>query len=215
MKVFQIKHLLLISFFIFLGSCNIPKHLAPLNNGKETLFSVINFSPVFKGDFNSFLFKTSLTYGTKFEFGGMLMLKQISLDNYRVIFMTKFGMTMFDFEFGSKGFIVHKAFEQLNKKIFLKILKQDIGMLLSQSIEDDKVLVYEKNDGQNNKKVLKFKMNKKTHYFVQEKRNRISEIHRGRAVSLKLSGYFGNIPSFIDIQHHKVPLRMKLTLMKH
>ena len=215
MKIFQTKLLLLISLFIFLGSCGIPKHLNPLNKGEKSFLSEENFKPVFKGDFKSFLFKTNLTYGRKLEFGGMLMLKQVSSNNYRVIFMTKFGMTMFDFEFGDRGFVVHKAFEQLNKKIFLKILKQDIGMLLSRDVLGSQAIIFKKGKFPKNKKVLKIKMNKKTHYFVQGNRNRLNEIHRGQAVSIKLSGYITNIPRSIDIQHHNIPLRMKLTLLKH
>jgi hypothetical protein len=215
MKKFQTKLLLLISLFISLGSCGVPKHLNPLNKGKKSILSEENFKPVFKGDFKSFLFKTTLTYGSKLEFGGLLMLKQVSTDNYRVVFMTKFGMTMFDFEFGDRGFVVHKAFEQLNKKIFLKILKQDIGMLLSRDVLGSQGLVFEKGTDPKNKKVVKIKMNKKTHYFVQGKSNRINEIHRGQAVSIKLSGYIANTPRSIDIQHHSIPLRMKLTLLKH
>ena len=215
MKIFQTKLLLLISLFVFLGSCGAPKHLTPLNKGKKSILSEENFKPVFEGSFNSFLFKTSLTYGSKLEFGGMLMLKQVAADNYRVILMTKFGMTMFDFEFGNKGFVVHKAFEQLNKKIFLKILKQDIGMLLSRDVLGSQAIVFEKGRFPKNKKVLKFKMNKKTHYFVQGNHNRLNEIHRGQAVSIKLSEYTASIPQCIDIQHHNIPLRMKLTLLKH
>ncbi len=215
MKIFQTKLLLLTSLIIFFGSCGVPKHLNPLKKGEKSILSEGNFRPVFKGDFKSFLFKTTLTYGSKLEFGGMLMLKQVSADNYRVIFMTKFGMTMFDFEFGNRGFVVHKAFEQLNKKIFLKILKQDIGMLLSRDILGNQALVFEKGKFPKNKKVLKIKMNKKTHYFVQENLKRLNEIHRGQAVSIKLSGYIANVPRSIDIQHHNIPLRMKLTLLKH
>ncbi|MDC0231032.1 hypothetical protein OAK19_03630 [Aureispira] len=215
MKIFQTKPLLLISIFVFLASCSAPRHLSPLTKGEKHILSKKNFNPIFKGDFNSFLFKTTLNYGNKLEIGGMLMLKQVSADNYRVIFMTKFGMTMFDFEFGNKGFVVHKAFEQLNKKIFLKILKQDIGMLLSRDVLNKQAVIFSKTMSPTNKKVLKIKMNKKTHYFVQGKSNRLNEIHRGKAVSIKLSRYIANIPRSIDIQHHNIPLKMKLTLLKH
>jgi len=72
--------------------------------------------------------------GDKFQQGGLLALKQLSEGNYRTIFMTKFGMTLFDFEFGDNGFIVHKVMEQMNRKVFLKIIERDMEMLLSRGI---------------------------------------------------------------------------------
>ena len=215
MQVFLTKRLVLISWLVFLGSCTVPKHLSPLTKGEKTSLSEENFKPIFKGDFKSFLFKTTMAYSDKFELGGMLMLKQVSAGNYRAVFMTKFGMTIFDFEFGDRGFVVHKAFEQMNKKIFLKIIEQDFGMLLSRGILGNRATVFEQGTLDKKKRVFKTKMNKKIHYFVQEKAHELTEIHRGQAVSINLSKYVANIPHSINIQHHKIPLSMKLMLLKH
>ena len=205
----------LISLSLFLGACAVPKHLNPLQKGQKTTLSEENFKPIFKGDFKSFLFKTNMSYSDKFELGGMLMLKQVSKGNYRTIFMTKFGMTLFDFEFGENGFVVHKALEQMDKKIFLKIIEQDIEMLLTRGLLGNSATIFEKSQLPEEKKVVKTKMNKKTHYFVQEKEQQLTEIHRGKAVSIELSKYIANIPRSIDIEHHDIPLTMKLTLLKH
>lgn len=209
------KLLLSISWFILFASCNTPKYLLPLSNGEKTSLSRGNFKPIFKGNFKSFLFKTTMTYGDKFEQGGLLALKQVSEGNYRTIFMTKFGMTLFDFEFGEKGFIVHKVLEQMDKKMFLKIIEQDIEMLLTRAIWGSKATIFEKGKLLHKKRIVKTKWNKKNYFFVQERHNRITGIHQNRAVSIKLSKYIANIPRSIDIQHHNIPLCMKLTLLKH
>lgn len=209
------KLLLLTSSFLLLIACNTPKQLLPLSNGKRVALSKENFKPIFKGNFKSFLFKTKMTYGDKFEQGGLLALKQVSEGNYRTIFMTKFGMTLFDFEFGENGFIVHKVLEQMDKKMFLKIIEQDIEMLLTRDIWGSKATIFQKGKYLNKKRIIKTTRNKKTHFFVQERHNRITNIHQNRAVSIHLSKYIANIPRSIDIEHHNIPLRMKLTLLKH
>jgi hypothetical protein len=180
-----------------------------------TILSKEKFKPIFKDKFKSFLFKTTLSYGDKFEQGGLLALKQLSEGNYRTIFMTKFGMTLFDFEFGDNGFIVHKIFEQLDRKILLKIIEQDMEMLLSRGVLDNTATQFEKGQSPDKKIIFKTKLNKKTHFFVQEEKHKITEIHQNRAVTILVSKYIANIPHSIDIQHHKIPLTMKLTLLKH
>lgn len=215
MQASLIKRLVLISCCVFFASCTTPKHLLPLSNGSTTTLSKDNFKPIFKGNFKSFLFKTTLSYGDKFTQGGLLALKQLSEGNYRTIFMTKFGMTLFDFEFGENGFVVHKALEQMKIKVFLKIIEQDIEMLLARGILGNKATRFEKGKLLKKRVVFKTKLNKKNHFFVQERHRKITEIHQNRAVSILLSKYIANIPRSIDIQHHNIPLNMKLTLLKH
>ena len=209
------KLLILISVCFFFASCTTPKHLLPLSKGNATTLSEDNFKPIFKDNFKSFLFKTTLTYGDKLELGGLLALKQLSEGNYRTIFLTKFGMTLFDFEFGDNGFIVHKVLEQMDRKIFLKIIEQDMEMLLSRGILGNKATAFKKGEATKEKVVFKTKWNKKTHFFVQEDQHKITEIHQNRAVSILFSKYIAKIPRSIDIQHHNIPLSMKLILLKH
>lgn len=209
------KLLISISVCFFFASCSAPKHLLPLSKGNAITLSKDNFKPIFKDNFKSFIFKTTLSYGDKLEQGGLLALKQLSEGNYRTIFMTKFGMTLFDFEFGDNGFIVHKVLEQMDRKIFLIIIEQDMEMLLSRGVLGNKALQFEKDQSPNKKMVFKTKLNKKTHFFVQEQKDKITEIHKNRAVSILLSNYIAKIPRSIHIQHHNIPLTMKLTLLKH
>ena len=120
--------------------------------------------------------------------------------NYRTIFMTKFGMTLFDFEFGENGFVVHKVLEQMDRKVFLKIIEQDMEMLLSRGILGNKAIEFEKSTSPKRKVVFKAKLNKKTHFFVQEKHHKITEIHQNRAVSILLSKYIAKTTVFVKIK---------------
>lgn len=215
MQISLSKLLAFISWCLFFTSCTTPKHLLPLSKGSQTVLSCDNFKPIFKDNFKSFLFKTTLSYGDKFQQGGLLALKQLSEGNYRTIFMTKFGMTLFDFEFGENGFIVHKTMEQMKLKIFLKIIEQDMEMLLTRGILGSQATQFEKGKFPKKQTIFKTTFNQKKHFFVQERKHKITEIHQNRAVSIFLSKYIANIPRSIHIQHHKMPLNMKLTLLKH
>lgn len=203
-------------FFLFvislITSCTIPNHLSPLGKGSSTTLSESNYKPIFQGDFKSFLFKTTMSYGDKFELGGMLMLKQLSEGNYRTIFLTKFGMTLFDFEFGNQGFIVHKSLEQLDKKIFLKIIEQDIEMLLARGLLGNNAVIF---DTKPEQPIIKTKINNKTHLLVQDKNLHLTAIHRANKVHIDLSNHLDNIPQEIHITHQNIPLKMSLFLMKH
>lgn len=206
-----IKFLFLISSLVVGMGCQAPQQLQPLSKGQHQQLTKDNFKPIFKDNFKSFLFKTTLTYGKKFELGGLLMLKQLSADNYRTILMTKFGMTLFDFEFGKNGFVVHKVLKEMDRPSFLKIIKEDLEMLLMQNLLGQKATFFVRDKTE----VIKTKLNKKTHFFVQEKIGKITQIHQQKNVSIQLSKYIARIPRSIKIEHHNMPLSMKLTLLKH
>ncbi|BDS15642.1 hypothetical protein [Aureispira anguillae] len=215
MQVSLTKFLLLISWVLFLVGCGAPKQLQPLSKGQVVTLSKDNFKPIFKDNFKSFLFKTTMAYGDKFEQGGMLMLKQLSEGNYRTVFMTKFGMTLFDFEFGKNGFVVHKVLKEMNKKVFLKIIEEDIEMLLARDLLGQKATFFEQDNPLKKQRIIKTTLNQKTHFLVQNQHQQLTEIHKKRAVSISLSNYVTGIPRAINIQHHNIPLSMKLLLLKH
>ncbi|MFT5648091.1 MAG: hypothetical protein ACI976_002787 [Aureispira sp.] len=215
MQISLTRFLILISGCFFFASCTTPKYLLPLPEGNVITLSKDNFKPIFKDNFKSFLFKSTLTYGDKFQQGGLLAIKQLSEGNYRTILMTSFGMTLFDFEFGNNGFVVHKVLEQMDRKLLLKIIEQDIEMLLSRDILGNKAIEFKRGQYPKEKIVLKTKLNGKAHFFIQEGQQKTTVIHQKRAVTVRLSEYLANIPRSIDIQHHNIPLSIKLTLLKH
>ena len=101
-----------------------PRKLGQLKPTEE-LSPISNPSSLFEKDFGSFLFKAHLQYGKKPKIGGLMVVKQTEPEVYRVIFMAEMGLSLFDFEFGKNGFIVHKKFELLDRKILLKIMMKN------------------------------------------------------------------------------------------
>lgn len=208
------QFLSLISVCFFALSCQTPKALAPLEKGQQITVSKKDFKPVFKDKATSFLFKTTLTFGKNIQQGGLLALKKSSDQHYRAIFMTKFGLTLFDFEFGAQGFVVHKALEQVNKPILLQVIRQDLELLLARDMVGQAAQVFEKGHLINKKRILKIRQKGKPLFYVQGLHRRLTAIYRARAVSIQLSKYILGVPRSIDIQHHKVPLRLQLSFLK-
>ena len=77
---------------------------------------------------------TSVLYNTKVDvvgkhLSGLLLFKQMPDSSTRVVFSSEMGVNFFDFEYSSNGFKVHSCMEQLNRKIVIRQLKKDIGLL--------------------------------------------------------------------------------------
>lgn len=197
-----------------LFACQTPQALQPLKGGQRLTISKKDFKPVLKDKATSFLFKTTLNFGKKVQQGGLLAIKKSSDQHYRAIFMTKFGLTLFDFEFGAQGFVVHKALEQVNKPILLQVIRQDLELLLARHIIGQPAQVFEQGRLLNKKRILKWKQGGKSLFYVQGLHRRLTTIYRARAVRITLSKYILGVPRSIDIQHHKVPLRLQLTFLK-
>lgn len=203
-----------ISWCFFVIACQTPKVLKPLKNPQHLTISKKDFKPVFKDKATSFLFKTTLNFGKNIQQGGLLALKKNSDQHYRAIFMTKFGLTLFDFEFGTQGFVVHKALEQVNKPILLQVIRQDLELLLARNIIGQAAHVFEKGRLIHKKRILKFRKKGKPLFYVQGLHRRLTAIYKAKAVSIQLSKYVLGVPRSIHIQHHNVPLKLQLNFLK-
>lgn len=73
----------------------------------------------------------------KYHFGGILIIKKIKEDHYRVVFTTEFGNKLFDFELINDDFEVNYILDEINKNFILKMLELDFQTLLSQNNKAD------------------------------------------------------------------------------
>lgn len=222
MQKFLIIFSLLISIFL-LQNCSIPKAIKPLKTGVQKEITTDDFIPTFHNNnlksklkkllfqkrAKSLLFKSNLSYGDKFDLGGLLAIKEVSEGNYRTIFMTIGGATLLDFEFGKKGFIVHKTLKVFNKKIFLKILEQDLAMLLAKDVLSNQGTIYGKEQGD----ILVSKSYQKTYFQIHKKIKKPTKIYKAKRVTISIE-YRSKNPKNILIEHHKIPLKIKLRLIR-
>ncbi|MFO7940826.1 MAG: hypothetical protein R6U66_13850, partial [Bacteroidales bacterium] len=66
----------------------------------------------------------------KHHFNGLLVIKQTTLNNYRIVFTPKVGPKLFDMSIDPKDRTVHYCMEAIDRKLLLKALENDFRLLL-------------------------------------------------------------------------------------
>lgn len=206
----RIHYFLLLSISLFLLACS-PKQLGQLRPTIE-LSPVSGLYSLFEKDFGSFLFKAHLQYGKKPKIGGLMIVKQTEPEVYRVIFMAEMGLSLFDFEFGKNGFIVHKKFELLDRKILLKIIENDIGLLLMTDEFKRPFRAWKSSLDSLNQVFTTHHEGSKHYYAYQD--TSLRQIHQGGRVWIDINQYQNGFPQEITIQHKKLPLKIDLRLIR-
>jgi hypothetical protein len=177
-----------------------------------------DFKSVFDDHFHSFLFKTNLSIYHK-DFSGLLVTKQMQPGDYRVIFTTELGMKLFDFEFKDTAFILHYCVPQFNRPALLKIIQQDMQLLLVPYPPSASLSRYK--DSQNKYDICKVTQGAvySNYYFREKSSKHLVKIeHAKRNVkktTFVLDQYSEeDVPGHLLIQHHDIHLKITLTLLK-
>jgi hypothetical protein len=171
---------------------------------------------IFGDHFNSFLFKTNMTvYGH--DFSGLLVTKQMEPQDYRVIFTTELGMKLFDFEFKDTAFTLHYCVPQFNKPKLLKVIQQDIQILLMNDMHKKTFNSFE--DPKTQSAVFKADEGKfSNYYFLNESTKYLTKIehakNRRKKIIFTLNKFENNFPTNVMIQHCDIKLKIELNLLK-
>lgn len=210
------RNLLLSNFIILLLSGCTFGHYGRLVQTKNVSSKLPSLKPIFGDNFNSFLFKTNISVYGK-DFSGLMVTKQMSPKDYRVIFTTELGMKLFDFEFQDTLFTLHYCVPQFNKPKLLKVIQKDIEILLMNNITSKETIDYSDKTGKCN--VQKINNDKNSDYYFTE----ISSKHlvkiehskkRIKKSSYILSNYQNDFPSNILIKHYDLKIKIELNLLK-
>jgi hypothetical protein len=171
---------------------------------------------IFGDNFNSFLFKTNITVFKK-KFSGLLVTKQLSTKDYRVIFTTELGMKMFDFEFKDSAFTLHYCVPQFNNPKLLKVIQNDIETLLMSNLLNKKVTNYEDKKGVYTIQKIKFQKSE-NYYFTEKATGQLTKIEHAKKsikkTTFTLSNYQNDFPGNILIKHHDINMKIELNLLK-
>ncbi len=210
------KNLLLSSFIALLLTGCTYGHYGRLEQVKNSTFKATPLKPLFGDNFNSFLFKTNISVYNK-DFSGLLVTKQLSPQDYRVIFTTELGMKLFDFEFKDTAFTLHYCVPQFNKPKLLKVIQHDIETLLMSNLTTKKEVEYADKKGLYN--VQKVELDKgQNYYFTEKSSQHLVKIEhakkRIKKTTFTLSNYQTNFPGNILIKHHDIKLKIELNLLK-
>jgi len=172
--------------------------------------------PIFGENFNSFLFKTNITvYGKNYS--GLLVTKQLQPNDYRVIFTTELGMKLFDFEFKDTSFTLHYCVPQFNRARLLKIIQNDIELLLMNNLSNKNNVDFF--DKKNKFRIHRTDYNSRNNYYFTElSSNHIIKIEHAKKRAIKttftLDNYVDDFPNAIFIKHHDIKLKIELNLLK-
>lgn len=208
------KNLLLSSFIalVMLG-CK-PGHYGRL----QKITGETSSSPksIFGDNFNSFLFKTNITVYGK-DFSGLLVTKQMSSQDYRVIFTTELGMKLFDFEFKDTSFTLHYCVPQFNQPKLLKTIQKDIEILLMNEVKGKTLETY--TDPGNLYIIHKLKKgNMYNYYFTGKADQQLVKIEhskkRTKKIIFTVDNYVDGFPNHILIRHYNIRLKIELNLLK-
>lgn len=67
---------------------------------------------------------------------GIMAMTKEDTGKFRIVMMTTFGMSLFDFSVSRDSFVVNSCMEQMNKKVVLKILEKDFRSLLMLNVPE-------------------------------------------------------------------------------
>lgn len=163
-------------------------------------------------------FEIDYVYKAKIEvygknFGGILIIKKLGIENHRVVFTTEFGSKLFDFQFEDDTFTKNFIVEELDKKFIINILKDDFKLLVK---EQTMVLgVYESE----NQRIYKTKNDERFNfYFTNIESEKLQKIVNTSKTKEKLTIDFtsseGNIADTIAIKHNNIKLTIDLEKFK-
>lgn len=200
MKYFQISIL-----FLILSSCSlsITKNWKEATIEKEFIenkyFSNVNIDYIYKAKIEIY----------KRNFGGILIIKKIGEQEYRVVFTTEFGNKLFDFNYQKDRFRVEYILEELNKKVIVNTLQKDFKLLI---VEKEKVLVQYKTE-----KDIIYKTERDKHfnfYFFNKKTSNldklISATKSKEKVEINFSKIENSLANIISVKHKNIPLTLEL-----
>ncbi len=196
---------LLISCCFLLVSCG----SYPSKNGfvvDEVSYPTI-LNPYFSNPDLDYVYKAQIKISDN-NFGGILIVKKINNQEYRVVFTTEMGNKLFDFSYIKDGFKVNSILKEMDKKMLVNILKKDFKVLIEEN--PMRINSFRKNDYS----IVQAHIYKKDHYYFFNK-NSLEKIIRAKNRNENTRFIFSNIHNDIikniQILHSKIKLEITLT----
>jgi len=196
-------------FLLFL-SCSQPttKGLLEQKSDKKEVYN--NY---FSNSDIDYIYKAKLQIFDN-RFGGILIIKRIDKEHYRIVFTTEFGNKLFDLDYDGDSFQVKYIVDELNKNRFTNILQHDFQLLIQQNnlVEKEFIskahVIYRSN-----------LTNNSNYYFYLQSDNKLKKIVRASKRKEKLTIEFDNIESQIakkiSLIHHNFDMRIDLIFINN
>lgn len=212
MQKFKLKYGLILCLIIV----SVQFKLFAQSNGSIESVQLIKSSKLLNQPYSTVLYKAGVeAYGRYFS--GIYLFKQFPVDtSFRIVMLSEFGLSFFDFKYKNEIFKVESCQEFLNKPMLLKMMQKDLKLLLSEIDDPGNVKLVSKNgfDGQ----VYKFKYKSDKYYYFYGQNNLLEKIiiKEGifRKANINISGYENSIPQKITIDRNRQKLKVNLSLLK-
>ncbi|MES2287724.1 MAG: hypothetical protein V4547_18685 [Bacteroidota bacterium] len=210
MRQLLLKNLCLSSLFITLIISCSPTHNYTLKRTglvtESDIHSIINKD-------NSLLYKAKINLYNRY-YSGLIVLKQTSPGTSHLVFITELGMKMFDFEIQNNQFKLIYVFEPLNKPNILKLLENDMKLILLQNLLSKEAKIFERNA--QDQRIYQTTNNKlKNYYFINTNTKTVERtIVRGKVFIKEKVEYIYNdsiIAKQIKLKHKGI-IRLKIEL---
>jgi hypothetical protein len=211
--IFRLKNLVLSSVLIvLLTGCSYPQFNS-FQRTSEAVISLNDVKPWFVEGQDHYLFSAEIDIYRN-HFGGMMVIKYLSKESCRVVYITEVGIKVFDMEFFTNGdFKLHYCLDAINRKIIIKTLKKDIGLMLSNIPSNNKITLSE--DRKKNETLLKSMGHDGTKYYLLNNKSlRVEEILTKKSLQKKVEIRYFYSQSELDsvrIKHYNIRLRINLS----
>lgn len=212
-KIFSFRCLVFYtSIFLFSACTNPYKNLTKTEYPEKSLKIIPYYLPSIE---KAIIYKADITFYNN-NFAGLLVIKRIEENNYRLALTTQFGLKIFDFELNQGQLKAVFCIEQLNKKMILNLLEDDFNLLLLQLEYDSFFSMQNKELNQNIWLLTSGKMDS---YYIQNndsesidfisKRKRNSE-----KISVGLRNYRNGVPGEINLKYIRIKHSLNLKLLQ-
>jgi len=200
----------LISLLLLLSACS--GHLyEELHSSPESAKTLASLKP----ESSNVLYRTEVDIMGR-PLSGLLMIKALADGSTRVVFTNEIGVKFFDFSFGKQKFEVISCIDQLNKKMVINQLRQDIGAILMYQLDFAKGQVYQLKD----ELYYRFPGEKATwlYYITDGKQHTIKRIEnttdKKKKLVVELFNPINNVADSIFLDHKLYKFSISLKKIK-
>jgi hypothetical protein len=139
---------------------------------------------------------------------GLMYLRQVSEDIWRVALSAKIGQTLFDFELRPDTFIIHRCIDQLRRKIVLSYLEEDLRLLTERYPEPLQLARLPAPQGLDYVRFKASGMNGWRHLTISTDSGIVTEVacgsRRSRKTEVDFSAFLDGLPRVIAIDHRTI-----------
>lgn len=167
-------------------------------------------------DCSSQLYKAGISvYGHYFS-GLYLLKKQPADTSYRVVMLSEFGLSYFDFTYKNQSLKLESVQEFLNKPLLIKLLQNDIKLWFNTIDCSSEVKEFKPKSPYVHAYKFKYKSDK--YYYFYDQNKQLSLIKKkegwfGKAI-INIGSYENGIPKTLEIKHKRGKITTNLTLLK-